>query len=364
MTAVGDVVRSVRVTTPVRVADVGGWTDTWFAGRGAVCSLGVGPGITVHADLLDGPSPTRPVRIVADDLGEDYRCGPDTVHGWTRPVPGRHPLLEHAVAAVLEGREPTGPIRLRVRSAVPPGASLGTSASVVVALLAALDALVDAPEEPRDDAYRGHLAVRAHRVETDRAGRESGIQDQWAAAFGGAQLLEMPAYPEVERRPVRLSADTRGRLDDTLVTVGVGRHDSSAVHRSVIDALGSTGAVASSGRRVLGDLTGLAHTAADALADGDLDEWATTLTRCTDAQIRLHPALAGPGHRAVIARARDHGAAGWKINGAGGAGGSVTVVFENRDHAAGFAAHIASEGPAWAVLPLTPRGGVRITPPG
>jgi D-glycero-alpha-D-manno-heptose-7-phosphate kinase len=46
----------------------------------------------------------------------------------------------------------------------------------------------------------------------------------------------------------------------------------------------------------------------------------------TDAQAHLHPALVGPNHRKVIAIARRHGAVGWKVNGAGGAGGSVTLL--------------------------------------
>jgi D-glycero-alpha-D-manno-heptose-7-phosphate kinase len=46
----------------------------------------------------------------------------------------------------------------------------------------------------------------------------------------------------------------------------------------------------------------------------------------TSAQANLHPALVGPGHQRVIDIARAHGAVGWKVNGAGGDGGSVTIL--------------------------------------
>lgn len=41
----------VVVRAPVRVLDAGGWTDTWFAGQGAVCHLAVGDGTQVTIEV-------------------------------------------------------------------------------------------------------------------------------------------------------------------------------------------------------------------------------------------------------------------------------------------------------------------------
>ena len=46
----------------------------------------------------------------------------------------------------------------------------------------------------------------------------------------------------------------------------------------------------------------------------------------TEAQARLHPDLVSADAGRVIRIAREHGALGWKINGAGGEGGSVTIL--------------------------------------
>jgi D-glycero-alpha-D-manno-heptose-7-phosphate kinase len=46
----------------------------------------------------------------------------------------------------------------------------------------------------------------------------------------------------------------------------------------------------------------------------------------TEAQGNLHSELIGPDHQRIIDIAREQGAIGWKVNGAGGAGGSVTVL--------------------------------------
>jgi len=346
--------RGVRVTVPVRVADVGGWTDTWFGSPGAVCSLAVGPGVQVSAWLVERTGDDLPVRLVAPALGLDERTGPGEGSDWSRPVPGDHPLLEHAVAFALEPwGSPDGiGLDVEITSAVPPGASLGTSASVVVALLAALDELLGGDLIVR----HADLAQAAHEVETARAGREAGVQDQWAAAFGGASLLSVGPYPDVRRRAVQLDQPIVDQLDARLVTVVFGAHDSSAVHHEVINALtGCGGPEHDRARGALRRLAALAGEAASALAAGDLARWADVLLAATDAQGQLHPALVGPAHRAAIDIGRSLGAVGWKVNGAGGDGGSLTLLAGDGDAGGGaaeLAATLRAHDPTWVVPTL------------
>lgn len=356
--------RRVVATAPVRVADVGGWTDTWFGSPGRVCSLAVGPGVEVIAEVVPRAVGASPVRLVAPALGLDADCGPDPVDGWHRPRPADHPLLAHAVAEVLEAVAVPDAvsITLTITSAVPPGASLGTSASVVVALLAALDALVG-PDEGADRGSPEGLARRAHQVETGRAGREAGVQDQWAAALGGCLDLAVAPYPEVRARPVALQAPVERALAERLVTVVFGAHDSSAVHQQVITAItGCGGADHDRVRVALRDLAALAGRAAEALADGDLDGWAAVLRQATDAQERLHPSLVGEAHRRAIELGAAAGAVGWKVNGAGGDGGSLTLLAgPGPVDPDALAAALGSADPSWTVLRLGPGHGPRVT---
>jgi D-glycero-alpha-D-manno-heptose-7-phosphate kinase len=276
----------VVATAPVRVADVGGWTDTWFAAEGAVCNVAVGPGARV----------------------EVRRRGDDAV-GLTCPQVADDTLLRLAV----DGSRVTG-VDVHVAASVPPGSALGTSAAVLVALVAAL-AAADGVELAPDEAAR-----RAHHVETAVAGRESGVQDHVAAAHGGVSWIEVGPFPSWRRAPV----EPPPGLADRLVTVHLGgAHDSSDLHRAVIDrAEAGDGAV----HAVLAELLGLAGVARRCLAAGDVDGWGSVLTAATEAQSRLHPALVGDDARALAEIAHAHGAVGWKVNGAGGAGGTVTLV--------------------------------------
>ncbi|CAN5271328.1 hypothetical protein BH20ACT3_BH20ACT3_08920 [soil metagenome] len=344
----------VVATAPVRVADVGGWTDTWFGSPGRVCNLAVGPGVSVEAALVERRSSARSVRLVLPQYGQDYTYDPGG-----HVTPGRHPLVEQAVSSIL-GSAPLTPeaaLELTVTSAVPAGASLGTSAAVVVAALGALDDLLAGGSRSL-----GELAALAHRVETIRCGRQAGVQDQWAAAMGDCGLLDVDPYPEVHHQSVPLSSETAVELAARLVTVVFGAHDSSAVHARVIDDL-SVGDrfEGERARGALRRLTTLASDAADALEAGDVDGWAGVLMASTEAQAVLHPGLVGEAHAAAIEVARHHGATGWKVNGAGGDGGSLTTVAPDCASAVLLADALAAADPAWQLVGLTPAGGLTVS---
>ncbi|MEO6629280.1 MAG: GHMP kinase [Aquihabitans sp.] len=350
--------RRVVATAPVRVCDVGGWTDTWFGSPGQVCSVAVGPGVEVVASLVEAE---QPVRLIAPALGEDYFVGPsdDADVGWMLPLPGRQALLEHAIAEVV-GNHTTArdrSIEVTINSSVPPGASLGTSAAVLVALLGALEALLVDTSQHRDPAA---LARLAHSVETGRAGREAGVQDQWAAAMGGCLFLAVGPYPEVRAERLDVPSAALAALGGRLVTVVFGPHDSSAVHGEVSHALLSCdGPEHHRSRDALRRLASLARDAADALVAGDIDRWAGVLVESTSAQATLHPGLVGPDHAAAIQVARACGASGWKVNGAGGAGGSLTMV-AGPGGATALRDALASADPTWQIVDLRPSGGLEV----
>lgn len=303
-----DVVGWVRVQAPVRALDAGGWTDTWFSSRGLVCHLAVEPGAEAVAEVVPGRGGRRSVTLSVPDFGDEYSFDLDD-------LPGRHPLLEVAARrfAPLAGHT-----RVSVESAVPAGSSLGTSAAVAVALVCALRSLSGEPADPTE------LAQAAHELETVELGRQSGVQDQVAAAFGGVSLVRVSPYPRFVVEPMELSPLTWEALERQVVTVYLGAfHDSSAVHETVIAHLEGDKAAA---ERVLEPMRDAARRSAKALVAGDLASYGRAMAANTDAQAALHPSLVNPLARKVISVAAGAGALGWKVNGAGGPGGTVTVV--------------------------------------
>jgi D-glycero-alpha-D-manno-heptose-7-phosphate kinase len=305
---IAGVTRTVVATAPVRIADLGGWTDTWFAGHGAVCHLTVEPGITARLSAHPGGSGPRMV-VDVPDFGEQHLL-PDE-----GAFERRHPLLAAAIGAATRSTDRS--YHLHLASGVPPGASTGTSAAVVVAVLAIFDEMVGA------SMSRADLARRAHAVEVQSLGQESGVQDQIAAAYGGVNFIEMPRYPETIVEPIVLEIATRNALDARLLLVYLGRaHDSSAVHREVIASIEA----GSGPRRALEGLRALAREGREALLANDLAAYGRTLSANCEHQATLHPSLVSDVARRVIGVARAHNGAGWKVNGAGGNGGSVTLL--------------------------------------
>lgn len=256
----------------------------------------------------EGAGARPQVSLQVPDFGDSYTFALDQ-------PPGRHPLLE---AALGRWAPPGASLEVEVSSAVPAGSSLGTSASVAVALIAALRALGGQASSPAE------LARAAHDIETKELGRQSGVQDQVAAAFGGASLVSVSPYPSFEVEPLGIPPATLCALGERAVTAYLGAfHDSSTVHETVIAHLEGDSA---SAERLLEPMRDAARRAAKALVAGDLGAYGRAMAANTQAQADLHPSLVNPLAREVIATAALAGAIGWKVNGAGGPGGTVTLL--------------------------------------
>ena len=297
-------------------------------------NIAVEPGVEVTAAVRPAAGGLTEVVIDAADYGHRYRYRLDA-------PPRLHPMLE---AAVAESGLPAGvDLELGVRSAVPPGAGAGTSAAVTVAVIAAIDRLRGEVRPAME------LARAAHRVETVRLGRQSGVQDQLASAHGGVSFITIDAYPDVVVERVEISTDLAAELDRRLLLVDLGRsHDSAAVHREVIAEL--EGSRSEADRR-LEPLRVAALDGRVALLRGDLDGLAAAMRASTVAQRRLHPALVSAVADRIFGAAAESGAAGWKVNGAGGAGGSVTVLCGVTQNRQALVERLTSAGEGVVILP-------------
>jgi D-glycero-alpha-D-manno-heptose-7-phosphate kinase len=292
--------RLINSTAPVRVCDNGGWTDTWFARHGKVFHIAVRPHVEVQVEVRRRKGREPHVIVNAENLHNPDDGGP---------------LIE---AAVGRARVPEGlAVRVNVFSEAPVGASTGTSAAVTVALLGALDRLTPGRMSPHEVAYL------AHSVETETLGRQSGVQDQLCAAYGGVNFIEIDGYPHARVSRVAVADEVLWELERRLSLVYLGKsHCSSDVHEKVIRELSDSGPDC----KQLEDLRRAAEASRDALLEGDFAALGRAMVENTEAQGRLHPEIIGRDAARVIEVARSHGALGWKVNGAGGNGGSVTIL--------------------------------------
>ncbi len=343
-------IRRILAAAPIRICDCGGWTDTWFAQRGRVLNVAVRPCAEVDVRVFPAAASRPRVIVDARDFGDRYAPSvfdPVAQADSTRPRQprtwDRHPLLE---AAIQELPPPDDvAIEVTVTCEVPAGAATGTSASVAVALIGALDRL-------RSGSMTwDEVARTAHAVETDRLGQQSGIQDQICAAKGGINDIRMHAYPDAEVRSITLPDAVRAELGRRIALVFLGRrHHSSEIHDKVIAHLSGLGP----GCAQLEDLRRAADAACRAIVGGDLAALGRAMIDNTEAQRRLHPELVSAAAQQVIAVARVCGASGWKVNGAGGTGGSLTLLGPEAPGAMrAMLDAIASECPGARHIPTT-----------
>jgi D-glycero-alpha-D-manno-heptose-7-phosphate kinase len=305
----GKAVRVINSLAPMRICDNGGWTDTWFARHGKVFNIAVYPYAEVQLQVFRNAGRRARITINAENYGDRYTIAePNGEYA-------KHPLLEAAIDYMHVPADAA--IEVSIFSEAPTGCSTGTSAAVSVALIGALDCLTPGRMTPHE------VALTAQKIETELLGQQCGIQDQIASAYGGINFIDMYDYPHASVSQVRVAERTWWELESRLSLIFIGlTHSSSKVHEMVIRDLEDAGADCPK----LAPLRAAAVASRDALYAGDLSALGRAMIENTDAQADLNPALIGPGHRKVIDVARAHGAVGWKVNGAGGDGGSVTVL--------------------------------------
>jgi len=202
-------------------------------------------------------------------------------------------------------------INLFLACEVSPGTGLGSSSSAAVAMIKGLSTLCDQPLSRKD------LAELACTVEIDMLRMPIGKQDQYAAAYGGLNVMHFRA-DGVTVEPLSVPPGTLPRLEQQLMLffTGVSRHSTSILREQ-------TEASAQNQTDVIASLHGMKEMAArvvDALVAGQTEMIGDLLHEGWERKRRLARGVTTPLIDAAYATALAHGATGGKITGAGGGG--------------------------------------------
>ena len=337
--------RVINSVAPIRICDNGGWTDTWFAGYGRIFNIAVYPYAEVQIEVYPFHNQKDRIVICAENFGERYVMGSD------RKTWDRHPLLEAAIGFMKVPRD-IG-FEVTIFSEAPSGGSTGTSAAVTVALIGALDCLTPGHLTPHE------VACAAQRIETEILKQQCGIQDQLCSAYGGINYIEMFNYPHASVSSIIVPNSIWWELERRLVLIYLGKsHSSSQIHEMVIRELENAGPDSPK----LEALRKTAPRSRDALYAGDFGALGKAMIDNTEAQRRLHPKLVSADVEKVIQIANTYGALGWKVNGAGGEGGSLTLLCGSGAHEKRAMIKVIEEtSPSFRSIPIyLSRQGLRV----
>lgn len=288
---------------PVRICDVGGWTDTWFYNKGAVFNFCVD--LYSYVRIVENKS--EKINIISENLDlsteiQNYR---------QIEYDGILDLLKAAVKRM----EITTGLDIFVRADAPPGCGTGTSASVAVSLVGALARFSNKYLVPHK------IAELAHKIETDELNLESGVQDQYAAAYGGINFLEID-YPSVKISSIELDRKRICELESQLILVYLSSRSSDVMHKAVIENFDKGDKDTLQSFETMKECAFEMKKAIKAL---NLNEMGEIINRNWEAQKNLHPLMVNSIIEKAEKIANENGAIGFKCNGAGG-GGSATIL--------------------------------------
>jgi len=171
--------------------------------------------------------------------------------------------------------------------------------------------------------------------------------------------IEIFQYPHASVSTIHIPNDIWWELERRLALVYLGKsHASSTVHEMVIHSLEDAGPECPQ----LEALRQTAPRSRDALYAGDFAALGASMSENTEAQRQLHPALVSQAAQRVIDIAKEHGAQGWKVNGAGGDGGSLTLLCGPRSEVKrAMLREIEQENPLFRHIPIhLSRSGLRV----
>ncbi len=217
----------------------------------------------------------------------------------------RHDLVREALRLTGVGRG----IELATFADIPSeGTGLGSSSAVTVGLLNALH------------AYRGEavgaaqLAQEACAIELGRLERPIGVQDQYASAFGGLRHMVFEPDGAVHCHRVDVGLDVLRRLDERLLLFYTG------ISRSASAVLEDQAAKVGHNLDTLGEMRRQAELGEALLLQGSLDDFGRLLHEAWCLKRSLSTRISTDEIERMYGLAREAGALGGKVTGAGGGG--------------------------------------------
>jgi D-glycero-alpha-D-manno-heptose-7-phosphate kinase len=214
--------------------------------------------------------------------------------------------------AVLKEVGTTVSVDLFLASEIPPGTGLGSSASVCVNILKTLTNYLHRPMS------KHQLAEQSFHIARNVLGKHVGKQDEYAAAFGGLNYISFHEDGTTDLESLDLDPTILREFQSNLMLFFTG----SAHHSWTIlqEQESSTRAQTHSTLEALHEVKAVALRMREALKGGELHRFGELLDESWQAKRNISSKISTARIDQLYALAREHGAIGGKITGAGGGG--------------------------------------------
>lgn len=202
--------------------------------------------------------------------------------------------------------------RLSTYVDAPAGSGLGTSSTLVVAILGAF---VEWLKLPLGDYDIAHYAYQIEREDLKLSG---GKQDQYAAMFGGVNFMEFYEDDKVIVNPLRIKSQYLHELENNLVLyfTATSRESADIINEQVKNVTNKN----EKSIEAMHQLKEQARMMKEALLKGKLDEIGSILDFGFQQKRKMAHNISNSRIEEIYEAAKKAGATGGKISGAGGGG--------------------------------------------
>jgi D-glycero-alpha-D-manno-heptose-7-phosphate kinase len=299
----------VHARAPLRLGLAGGGTDVSpYADLhgGAVMNATIDRYVYATVALSD----CNEVALESYDLGMQVQAAP----ACPLPIDGHldlHKAVYNRVTRDFLDGNPV-PMRIATFSEAPAGSGLGSSSTLVVAILQAMTELFGLPLGEYD------MAQLAYVIEREDLRLAGGRQDQYAAAFGGFNFMEFNGRENVIVNPLRIKREVITELESQTILcfTGVSRDSATIIAEQSHNVQHGISRSVEAMHRLKDAAVAMKH----ALLKGDLAGVAQTLDAGWMSKRDMAAAISNPQIEDAIEVARAAGAAAGKVSGAGGGG--------------------------------------------
>ncbi len=298
----------IRAKAPLRIGLAGGGTDVSPYSDlygGTILNATV----SLYASATIEPLDNGKIELNAMDLGVseilDASCflNPDGELGLLKGVYNR---------IVKDNELPPLSFRLTTHVDAPKGAGMGASSTITVAILGAFAEWLKLPLGEYDLA---HLAYEIERIDLGLAG---GKQDQYAATFGGFNFMEFYGDDKVIVNPLRIKQEYVDELNFNVLLyyTGTSRESARIIEKQSSNFSAKAESAIEAGHRLKEQAVWMK----EALLTGKLEKLGETLDFGWRYKKRTAQGVTNPLIDEIYETAKEAGATGGKISGAGGGG--------------------------------------------
>src|SRR5882757_2604458 len=300
-----------RCKAPLRIGLAGGGTDV-----SPYCDLYGGAilnaTLSLYAHASIEPLTEDTIILQGIDRKEEqrYEGAADLA---VLPIDGKLDLLKGVINRIRkEYGLPASGFRLSTYVDAPAGSGLGTSSTLVVAIIGAFTEMLRLPLGEYDTA---HYDYEIERKDLNLAG---GKQDQYAATFGGVNYMEFYGDDKVIVNPLRVKQQHLFELENNLLLyyTSTSRESAGIIKRqskNVTDKKDSS-------IEAMHQLKEQARLMKEALLKGRLQEFGEILDFGFQQKRKMAEGISNPLMEEIYETAKKAGATGGKISGAGGGG--------------------------------------------